>query len=480
MSLREIGKTPDGSAIFIEINGVETPLGCIMPFILVVAVIGLPAIVVIGLPVAAVLEYRENEAIKKGFALEKMEGEEDPRVPSDIEDYSILPGGSSLVYSRQVVRIDESPIIGMNYYFSETAPYRILLRDLGSGKEKAIGIPIESKKESSRRAPRDSQNVLSELRRMSLVAPLFSPDEKRVAFASSFIPGGSIGIHVIERDGSEMGRVKEIISRRGIGTGVFGWVSKNELFAWTHSRTNADFFDPFVYAEGKTYLVNVDGVKEGKKDRFYFAEIEKPGYVPTEAIRAKYVTSGLVRLITRDLSRTTERIDERILVRDYRFRKKDQGDTKSPSETIGQVIIRKGEIDHRWPNQISRTYAEDLLSRRSPENLHYESKLADWIRRNPQFVVDHFHSTLDSTMLASSRRQSVSLELTVDDYSKAGNTTTVAAYVAHGDRRKRLCYGFIFRSSDNGESWEVQHRIPANEIGALNFFRFLKPFRPKD
>ncbi len=180
-----------------------------------------------------------------------------------VGDYSVSRDEFQIIFSRQLEYAQNS------LFKSKSLRSRIFLKDLHTNLEKMIGI-----------WEIDGQDPISW---EDFVAPSFSPDGKKIAFA---VTRGDhpTAIYVMNDQGTNIRRVSEWAE-----TIVFGWASNENLFIWTHYDDNADFFDPLTYKAGESSLVNIDN--PNLRHGIDFNPRKKSFYIPSGPLKIKYVSS---------------------------------------------------------------------------------------------------------------------------------------------------------------------------------------------
>ena len=220
-------------------------------------------------------QQKATQRVIKENSLIKIDIARDLRVPVGINDYSLSPDKSQIAFSQRVMTVAHYSA----FFLGNKELSRIFLKDLGDGNQRLIDFDITSRE--------TYRNISSN----DFVAPLFSPDGRKIAFVNTRSDQPT-AVYVANKDGSGLKRISQWGS-----TIAFGWISSNVLFVWESGYCSANIFAPFVYGSGRSYCVDViKYIAPNPRDP---AAFEKCRYLPLKPIKIKYVGGQVKDFIIR-------------------------------------------------------------------------------------------------------------------------------------------------------------------------------------
>jgi hypothetical protein len=179
-----------------------------------------------------------------------------------ISDFSWFPDKSGYVFSKKVIA---------RYYvrpgaFTSGKRFRIFATDPGETEPKEIGL--------ERASPKVRYAIGCE----DHLAPLVSPDGKKIAFAVSRKDHPS-AVYLMDYDGSNIQRITPWYDSI-----AFGWLTEKAIVFWGSPYSDVDLSRPSNHNYGKSFVVNIEN-----------KDIQPLADSPEKRLRIKHVCSSLVK-----------------------------------------------------------------------------------------------------------------------------------------------------------------------------------------
>jgi hypothetical protein len=329
---------------------------------------------------------KEKELLQASHRIERCEPkesllEESLTLTEDFDDFSYFPGMSEIVYSKKVEYERRNSFISEPIMRS-----RIFKRDLNTGFEEIIGVREVNIQHWSRQ-----RNLKAELSWEDLVAPIVSPDGKKIVFGVTRNDHGT-GIYLMDNNGDNL----EEVVMQGCGSVAYGWADDDILFYWRGPLSSPDMSDYQYFRSGKISLRNTS-ISES---------VEIDG-LPKIAFPIKLVSHSRVQ----------------------------------------EFIVEDAEIEEEgrkmWENvwgeiQRDKKYRESLMD---PETL-IKRRLAKWIDKNKNSLGERFPKWFPSLD---------SIVRNMNDYQTMDEHIWVAFEMS---LIGRPTFGYVFYSSDK-KDWKI-------------------------